>query len=107
MVAAAGPDTSVVTYTEVRWWAIYLDTFTASDLADAMAVSRPVAQRFIRALLWHGICEDTGDELDGEYGSEPIISYVPLPPGPNEHETQTPVERLVGYTDVIEVRGMP
>ena len=52
---AAVPEQTSVTYAEVRTWAIWLDRFTASDLADVMGVSYEVGQRGVNALLWHGI----------------------------------------------------
>jgi hypothetical protein len=85
MAALAIIDTPNVTYSEIRSWAVWLHTFTASDLADAMGVDLYWGQRGIKALLWHGICEGTGEFLDGPDGPEEIISYKPLPPGPNEH----------------------
>lgn len=91
-----------VTYDEVRAWAVWLRIFTASDLAEAMAVNVAVAERGIKALLWHGICYDTDDSFRGER----IIAYVPLPPGPTEHETGTPPEIIVGYTDILTPRGI-
>lgn len=87
-------------------WARILQVFTPGDLADAMAVDLEVARRGVRALIWHGIVEDTGDRFYTHYGEEPIIGYVPLPPGPKEHPTGIPPERLEGYTEVLSPRGM-
>jgi hypothetical protein len=100
---------ATVTYDEIRWWAIYLDTFTASDLADAMGVDVSFGEKGVKALLWHGICEDTGEELDGPFGlPERVISYIPLPPGPKEHETKPPEWRSTpGCYELAPVRGMP
>lgn len=95
-----------VSYSEIRWWSRWLDTFTASDLADAMGVDLSMGRKGIKALLWHGICEDTGDMLDGPEGPEPIIHYIPLPPGPREHYTMVPPERMVGYTEILSPRGV-
>lgn len=80
-------DSMQVTYVEIRWWARYLRVFTASDLADAMGVDLSVGERGIKALLWHGIVDDTGEEIDGPGGSEQVVEYAPLPPGPKTHET--------------------
>lgn len=93
------------TYAEVRRWAVWLKTMTARDLAAVMGVTLEVAERGVKALLWHGICEDTGDTLSGPDGPERIISYVPLPAGPREHVTLTPPERIVGYTEILSPRG--
>lgn len=100
-----------VTYTEIRRWAVWLDLFTASDLADAMGVDHAIGAKGIKALLWHGICEDTGELLDGTYGPEPVISYVPLPPGPTEHPHGTLPEIIavmqMGGFEIFQPRGMP
>lgn len=105
-------DTMAVTYAEIRWWAVTLDTFTASDLADSMGVSREWGERGVRALKWHGIVEGTGDYLDGVDGPEEICTYVPLPPGPDAHPhphapnpARLPPE-LAHFTIHVE-RGMP
>jgi hypothetical protein len=92
-----------VTYSEVRDWATWLQIFTVSDLADAMAVDDAVADRAVRALLWHGICEVNG--LVDSRG-ERIVSYVPLPPGPREHYTEAP-EWATCEQEILSPRGMP
>lgn len=92
-----------VTYSEVRDWAWWLQVFTASDLADAMACDVSIAQRGINALLYHGTCYDTGDEI----GQESIISYTPLPPGPTHHFTHPPEWRTCVQDLVPPHRGMP
>lgn len=102
----AAADTGRATYAEVRRWAVWLECFTARDLANAMGVNLEVGRRGVKALLWHGICEDTGDAVSGPEGPEAIISYVPLPPGPREHVTEVPPERIVGYTEILSRRGV-
>lgn len=97
----------MVTYAEIRTWARWLGSFTPSDLADAMGVDASVGERGVKALLWHGICQDSGVQVYDRSGEEPLIEYVPLPPGPREHATEVPPERLVGYTEVLSPRGMP
>lgn len=92
-----------VTYAEVRDWAWWLQLFTVDDLADSMMCDRSIAQRGINALLWHGICFDTGEEIDGD----PVISYVPLPPGPREHPTRAPEWRTCVQDLVPPDRGKP
>lgn len=98
-----------VTYTEIRSWAVFLQHFTAHDLADALHASHEVGVRGIKALLWHGIIEPTGDELPGYNGDgpQPIYRHKPLPRGPREHHTLVPPERMVGYTEILCPRGMP
>lgn len=93
-----------VSYSEFIFWAATLKVFTVEDLCDTMGVSPHVAQRGITALLWHGICEDTGDLSSA---GDPIISYVPLPPGPNEHPTQAPEWRTCQQDLVPPGRGLP
>jgi hypothetical protein len=103
LVPATQPE-SGVTYSEIRDWAVWLDLFTASDLAYSMGCSDEVAQRGINALLWHGICEDTGG-IDTM--GDPIIGYIPLPPGPNEHWTGAPEWRTCVQDLIPPHRGMP
>lgn len=102
---------ALVTYNEVRWWAVWLDTFTARDLAQAMGVDLSWGERGVRALLWHGICEDTGEALEGPDGPEAIIHYKPIPPGPRVHPRETPPEIVVvreaGGDPLGVRRGMP
>jgi hypothetical protein len=100
-----------MTYAEIRQWARWLDMFTATDIAGVLAVHQELGERAIRALLWHGIIEETGDLLDGPYGLEPVYSYKPLPKGPRVHPHETPPEVLVARQaggDPLRVpRGMP
>lgn len=101
-VPQAAPTGSGVTYSEVRDWAVWLNLFTAEHLADSMGVDTSIGERAIRALLWHGICEDTGSWINGY----PLIQYKPLPPGPNDHYTYPPEWRTCEM-EIIEPRGMP
>lgn len=100
-----------VTYAEVRAWARWLQAFTARDLASALHCSLPVAERGVKALLWNKVCLDTGDTLPGPDGPEALIEYVPIPPGPREHPTETPPEIVVareaGGDPLRQPRGMP
>lgn len=95
-------------YAEARAWAVWLDSFTASDLASSMGVPSIAVQGFLIGLLFNGTIEDSGDRIPGPSGMEPIYSFVPLPPGPNEHPYETP-EWLAtpGVYDMAPVRGMP
>jgi hypothetical protein len=88
-----------VTYSEVRWWFVWLQAFTAKDLADTMAISEEVAERFIRAGLFHGIIYDTGESINGIGPAERIYAYVPLP--------STIYPRLEGYKEIFNIRGLP
>ena len=85
--------------------------FTAHDLADAMGVSHEVGKRSVVALIWNGICEESGDGVDVGEGFEPIIHYIPLPPGPREHWTDVPPEiaqvRIMGGDPLRVERGYP
>jgi hypothetical protein len=102
--------TEMVSYAEVRAWGVWLNVFTPSDLANAMGVDFSVGVKGCRAMEWHGIIENTGDEVPGPEGMEPIYSYVPLPPGPKEHLTLLPPEkdwRIGCYTEILSPRGMP
>ena len=96
-------DDSRVTYAEVRQWVRWLDTFTASELADVMAVSLEVAQRGILAALWHGIVKVSPET----YGGEEIVSYIPAPHEIHNYPKRIPPERAVGYVEVLCPRGMP
>jgi len=58
-----------------RW----LNAFTATELADALHVHPDVGAKFVKALLWQGICEDTGIVLETASGPEPLIEIIPLP----------------------------
>lgn len=98
-----GAEPASVTYAEVRAWSVILQVFTISDLAYSMAISEEIAERGIRALLYHGIVESTGDWID----SQEILRYVPLPPGPNEHETGTPPWMLWPCgSEILSPRGL-
>lgn len=109
MLQMAEPVANVgVTYNEIRWWAVWLDKFTAADLADAMGVNVEVGERGVRALLWHGICEHTGVEFDTPYGQMPVVSYKPLPPGPTHHPTRPPEWKTTpGCGSLAMATGMP
>jgi hypothetical protein len=100
-----------VTYAEIRTWCRWLHTFTASDLADAMGVDYEVGVRGVKALIWHGIVFDTGDEIDGPYGPEAIVEYAPLPPAPTHHPKGTPPEVIavsqMGGWLLYDQRGLP
>lgn len=96
-----------VSYAEARVWIVWLQLFTVSDLADSMYCDHTVAESMVKAAVWNQIIEDTGDRMDGPYGEETIWSYIPLPPGPNEHPHKTPPEKLVGYDEVLCPRGLP
>lgn len=111
MEAATVPVSSTVTYTEMRWWARTLQAFTASDMANVMAVHYDIGVKAIRALCWHGICEETGEDIDGPFGLEPIVYYLPLPPGPTHHPHYELPEhsavREMGGLLLYDVRGQP
>lgn len=97
-----------VTYAEVRDWATWLGAFTASDLAYSMAVDQAIADRGLRALLWHGAVEPTGDWIDGPVGPEEIVHYVTFkyPPDPNEHPHEPP-EWVTCDREILCPRGLP
>jgi hypothetical protein len=90
-----------------RW----LTLFTPSDLADALRVPPELGEQFVHAMLFHGIVEDTGDELDGPLGAERVYEMPPLPPGPNEHPHLLPPEIMavleLGGFEIITPRGLP
>lgn len=98
---------SGVTYSEIRDWAVYLDYFTAEDLAASMGVNIEIGVRGVRALLYHGICEDTGETLEIDGRELAIVHYVPLPPGPKEHWTGPPEWRTCDQDLVPPNRGLP
>ena len=90
---------------------MWLVTFTARDLAGALHCSLEVAQRGVKALLWHGICEVLEEDFPGPEGPEPLIGYIPLPEGPKVHPREAPPEvvvpREMGGDPLRVVRGMP
>lgn len=100
-----------ITYAEIRTWAIWLETFTAQDLADTLGVPLEVGERGVKALLWHGICEDTGDRIRGRAGTEPIIRYIPHVPGSPPRPKHPPPEVVLYFEwggDPLKMpRGMP
>lgn len=101
---------SVVTYAEVRQWVVWLRVFTASELADVMAIDVEVAQRFIRAAEWHGMIEDTEISFNGVGPEETLWQWTPLPPGPTHHfHFYVPEWRdtSIGCYELAPVRGMP
>jgi hypothetical protein len=106
---SARPQHSALTYSEIREWAVILGAFTASDLARAMGVDYDVGRRAVNALCMQGICANTGDMLDGPHGYEPVIEYVPPPPGPTHRESgPDPVETAISQAGRISVqRGTP
>jgi hypothetical protein len=97
-----------VTYDETRLWTYWLNTFTISDLSDAMGVEPEVIVGHLVGLVHNGTIEDTGDYVNGSGPKESILSFVPLPPGPSEHHTETPPERTTdGVYELAPVRGYP
>jgi hypothetical protein len=100
---------SALTYDEIREWAVILGAFTASDLARAMGVDLEVGERAVNALCLQEICVNTGDMLDGPHGYEPVIEYVPPPPGPTRYDAgPDPVEQTIRQAGKIAVeRGTP
>lgn len=105
----AQPQVDGLTYDEIREWAIELRIFTAWDLAREMGVEYEVGRRAVSALLLQGMCQDTGDKLDGPYGYESVVMYVPPPPGPTKRERgRDPEQVAISQMGRIEVtRGTP
>lgn len=105
-------DDSTVTYAEVREWVHWLKVFTPSELADAMAIDVAVAERFMRAALWHGMVEDTGVRLNGYTDEEPLYRRVKLEfsDGPREYNSgwlAPEKDRGLGCYDLAPIRGLP
>jgi hypothetical protein len=95
-------------YAEVRWWFVWLDLFTPTDLADDMGIHPDLAERFIAAGLWHGIIESTGDSINGRGPREQIYRYKPLPSGPRFHPHQLPEWKTTpGCYSLARATGMP
>jgi hypothetical protein len=76
---ANGHSPGRVSYAEVRRTARWLRVFAPSDLAGALRADLSVGERFVKALVWQGICRDTGDRVDGPDGPEPVYEMEPLP----------------------------
>lgn len=106
---SAQPKHTGLTYDEVREWAVLLGMFTASDLANEMGVDLDTGRRCVNALCRDGICANTGDMLDGPHGYEPVISYLPPPPGPSSYDGgPDPVQTAISQAGRISVqRGLP
>jgi hypothetical protein len=97
-----------LSYDEIREWAVILGAFTASDLARAMGVADEIGQRAVTALCTQGMCVNTGDMLDGPSGYEPVIEYVPPPPGPTSYDGgPDPVAQAVRDARIEVDRGTP
>lgn len=98
-----------LSYGEIREWAIILGAFTASDLARELGVDIDVGRRAVGALCLQGVCANSGDLLDGPFGYEPVIEYVPPPPGPTRREYgPDPVQTAISQAERITVdRGAP
>lgn len=85
-------------------WARWLQVWTPRELAESMAISPQLGERFCRALEFNGTARDTGARM----GDEPIWEYVPLPPGPRHHPTHLPPELATpGVYSEAPRRGMP
>jgi hypothetical protein len=96
-----------VSYTEVRLWARWLSVFTPHDLADSMGVEPELGERFINAMVWQGIVEDTGEVYENGAGRpENVFTYIPPPPGPTSRPRYTPPEVIAGYTEILSPRGI-
>lgn len=102
---------AAITYAEVRTWAIWLERFTAQDLADTLGAPLEVGERGVKALLWHGICEETGDRIRGRAGLEEIIRYIPPVPGSPPRPRHPPPEVVLYFElggDPLKMpRGLP
>jgi hypothetical protein len=79
-VPIAGPN-----YAEFRQWVRWLRAFTPSEIAEVMAIHPQLAERFIKAGLWHEMIEDTGIRLNGAGPEEAMYRWIKLPSGPREH----------------------
>lgn len=98
----------MVTYDETRLWTYWLDRFTISDLADAMGVEPEAIVGHVVGLIHNGTIEDTGDYINGSGPAENILAFIPLPPGPREHETQPPEwQATPGVGELAPRRGYP
>lgn len=96
-------------YGEIIEWARMLGHFTASDLARELGVSHEIGVRAVNALCRQGICCDTEDPLNGPYGPEPIIQYVPIPQGHTARQRRPTPEREA-VTEALRIetrRGEP
>lgn len=92
---SAQPQPLELTYGEIREWAAILGCFTASDLARNMGVTYEIGVASVNALCMQGICRNTGDMLDGAYGYEYVIQYIPPPvTGPSSRERGPDPEQI-------------
>lgn len=98
-----------LTYGEIIEFAAVLGHFTATDLARELGVDHETGVRAVGALCRQGICQNTGDPLDGPNGYEYIIEYVPPPAGPSQRPRHaTPEQVAVSQAGRIVVkRGEP
>lgn len=107
---SAQPQPLELTYGEIRDWAAILECFTAWDLAQAMGVDHDIGVAAVNALCMQGLCRNSGDVLDGPYGYEYIIEYIPPPTtGPSSRERgPDPAKVAVQQAGAIAVeRGTP
>lgn len=107
---SAQPQPLELTYGEIREWASILGCFTSWDLARAMGVEHGIGIAAVNALCMQGICRNTGDMLDGPYGYEYIIEYIPPPTtGPSSRERgPDPAQIAISQAGRITVeRGTP
>lgn len=104
---------SRVTYAEVRRAARWLGVFTPELLAETLRVHHAVAERFIMALRWQGMAQDTGSLVQGEGGvPEPVYEVEPLPETRYNRQRSTPPEvvavmQMFGGFELISPRGKP
>lgn len=99
----AGPN-----YAEFRQWVVWLRAFTPSEIAEVMAIHPELAERFIKAGLWHGMIEDTEIRLNGIGPEEAMYRWTPLPPGPTQHPHFEPEWKSTpGCYSLAPIRGMP
>jgi hypothetical protein len=101
-----------VTYSEVRRMARWLNAFTARELADALHAHEAVGERFVRALRWQGICEDTGATIEGPSGPEQLYEMEPLPDWNEPRIRRVPPEiqavyEMFGGLLLFDLRGLP
>lgn len=102
---------SEVTYAEVRSAARLLGLFTPSLLAEAIHVDVAVGHTYLRALLAHRLCLETGEYITTTDGiDEPVFEMEPLPTTtwPRIRRTPPHVEAAQQFGMILyNLRGLP
>lgn len=88
-------------------WAIWMQRFTPSQLADVMGVSPESIGGYVLGLLYNDTIRDSGTRSNGAHAVEVVYEFNPLPEGPRFHPRALPPEIVVALRaggDPLRVR---